>query len=305
MYGSSYYKLEARRLLSKGYGSALIGTLILLIPSYLINLISSLFPLTAQGFLCVSAVSFVFAIFVTNILTVGYYRFLMTYEREETPNTEGSSLKRDYNLIVSGFTKNFSNTLKVTFMRELYMIGWTLVGLVPLLLFFGFIAFLSYTTDVVSNVYALFTQAMTSPTTDMIQNLSNYIMTNCPYLPPVMLITFFMSIAASIPAIMKNYEYVTIPMILADYPDMDVRHAFARTKDIMTGFKMRYFLIQLSFILYIILAQMIYMISQSYLIYAIVILLFNPYMSMTFLRFYRERNNTVEYNISVYGPHMP
>ncbi len=301
MYSSSYYKLEARRLLSKGYVSALIGTLILLIPSYLLSLINSLFPLTLHGALCTIAVSFIFGIFVTNILTVGYYRFLKTYEKEIPANSKRPAPRHDYNLILSGFTYNFRNTFKVMFMRELYMLGWILTGLAPILLFFGAMVFLIHTTDAAANVYSLFTQTLISPTSDMLQNFSDHVMANCPYLPIVMLLTLFMSIAASIPAIMKNYEYAVIPMILADHPNMDVPHAFGRARDIMTGYKLKYFLIQLSFILYIVLPQLIYMITQSYLIYTIITLVFSPYINMTLLRFYRELNNIIEYNIMVHG----
>ena len=69
----------------------------------------------------------------------------------------------------------------------------------------------------------------------------------------------------------------------------------------MTGYKLKYFLIQLSFILYIVLPQLIYMITQSYLIYTIITLVFSPYINMTLLRFYRELNNIIEYNIMVHG----
>lgn len=306
MYGSSYYKLEARRILSGGYGSAVLAAMILMIPSYLLMLIEQLLFRNADAFSLFagsSVIDFIFSVFVTNMLTVGYYRFLFSYEKTE-PVNNGVRVKRDYNLVVSGFTHNFPNTLKVMLTREIYMLGWLLVGLVPILLFVGFIAFLSYSSDVIANVYGLFNQAMTSPTPDMVRNLTNYVSENCPYLPVLSTLTFFLSIAAFIPFIMKNYEYAAIPMILADHPDMDRRHAFARTKDIMTGFKLRYFLIQLSFLAYVLLVYAAgIFISPIMLIVGMLML--DPYMSMTYLRFYRERNNTIEYNISFYGPHMP
>ncbi len=307
MYGSSYYKLEARRMLSGGYGAAVIGAAILMIPAYLLSLIEQLIfgSANAAGFTIGSTViEFIFSVFVTNILSVGYYRFLLSYEKTE-PVNDGERIKHDHNLVVSGYTHNFANTLKVMFTRDIYMIGWLLVGLVPMLLYIGFIAFMSYSTDIISNVYDLFTQAMTSPTYDMAQNLANYIAVNCPYLPMLTMLMFFLTIAALIPFIMKNYEYSAIPMILADNPNMDKLHAFARTKDIMTGFKLRYFLIQLSFLGYSLLITIGYLLTGSQIVFIIGMLLLNPYISMTLLRFYRERNNTIEYNISFYGAHMP
>ena len=306
MYGSSYYKLEARRMLSGGYGSAVLAAMILMIPAYLLTLIEQLLFANADAvtlFAGSTVIDLIFSVLVTNMLTVGYYRFLLSYENTDHENS-GVRIKRDLNLVVSGFTHNFPNTLKVMITREIYMFGWLLVGLVPILLFVGFIAFMSYSSDVIANVYSLFVQAMTSPTTDMVQNLTNYIAANCPYLPVLTTLTFFLSGAAFIPFIMKNYEYAAIPMILADDPDMDRRHAFARTKDIMTGFKLRYFLIQLSFLAYVLLVYAA-SIFISPLMLIVGMLMLDPYMSMTYLRFYRERNNTIEYNISFYGPHMP
>lgn len=306
MYGSSYYKLEARRMLSGGYGSAVLAAMILMIPAYLLTLIEQLLFANADAvtlFAGSTVIDLIFSVLVTNMLTVGYYRFLLSYENTDHENS-GVRIKRDLNLVVSGFTHNFPNTLKVMITREIYMFGWLLVGLVPILLFVGFIAFMSYSSDVIANVYSLFVQAMTSPTTDMVQNLTNYIAANCPYLPVLTTLTFFLSVAAFIPFIMKNYEYAAIPMILADDPDMDRRHAFARTKDIMTGFKLRYFLIQLSFLAYVLLVYAA-SIFISPLMLIVGMLMLDPYMSMTYLRFYRERNNTIEYNISFYGPHMP
>lgn len=308
MYGSSYYKLEARRLLKGRYGSALIGTLIFIIPSYLLTLINFIVMNSVHGILSEGIrliIEFVFTIFVTNILSVGYFRFLLSYEKETPEQPDELFRKHDYNLVVSGYTMNFPNTLRVLFTRQLYMIGWSLVGLVPLFLFAGLIGYMAYTTDIISNLYNMFVQIMTSPTYDMISSFSDYIISECPYMPVIISLTMILTVAAFIPSIMKTYEYMMIPMIMADNPDMDTKHAFARTKDIMTGFKLRYFFIQLSFLLYIVFAGIILLTTQSVLIYYILMLMFTPYMNMTFLRFYRERNSTIEYNISIYGQHEP
>ena len=306
MYGPSYYKLDARRLLSGGYGRAVLGAAILVIPSYVLSLLEQLLFAEVNGaarFIGTAVIELIFTVFVINILQVGYYRFLMSYENADP--TGERQRKPDLNAVVSGFSDKYGRTLKVMLARDIYMLGWLLVGLTPLLLFLGFMIFTIQTTEVMANVYNMFMQAALSPTADMISNLSDYILANCPYLPIIMTLTFFLSVAAFIPYIMKMFEYAAIPMIAADHPDMDVKHAFARTKDIMTGFKLRYFLIQLSFIGYALLLCVIVSFIPSAAIMIIGLLMLDPYISMTNTRFYRERNTSIEYNISFYGPHMP
>src|SRR5699024_3475267 len=116
-------------ILSGGYGSAVLAAMILMIPSYLLMLIEQLLFRNADAFSLFagsSVIDFIFSVFVTDMLTVGYYRFLFSYEKTE-PVNNGVRVKRDYNLVVSGFTHNFPNTLKVMLTREIYMLGWLLV----------------------------------------------------------------------------------------------------------------------------------------------------------------------------------
>ena len=54
-----------------------------------------------------------------------------------------------------------------------------------------------------------------------------------------------------IPGIVKSYEYRMIPYLLAEYPDMPKDDAFAISKYMMTGNKWKTFVLDLSFILWI------------------------------------------------------
>lgn len=53
-----------------------------------------------------------------------------------------------------------------------------------------------------------------------------------------------------IPGIIKSYEYSMIPYLLSDHPNMTRSEAFARSKAMMKGNKMRAFLLDLSFLLW-------------------------------------------------------
>lgn len=51
-----------------------------------------------------------------------------------------------------------------------------------------------------------------------------------------------------VPGIIKSYEYMMIPYILAENPDMDRQEVFAMSKKMMTGNKWNAFVLDLSFI---------------------------------------------------------
>lgn len=65
---------------------------------------------------------------------------------------------------------------------------------------------------------------------------------------------FLWSLLFIIPGIIKTYEYLMIPYILAENPEMDTREVFARSKQMMTGDKWNAFVLQLSFFGWILLS---------------------------------------------------
>lgn len=306
MYGSAYYKLNARNKLKGNYGPALIASLIFLIPSYVMSLKNYLFidtadPLTAN--ILSTAIDAVISVFVISILNVGYYRFLLRLKQADDPTVNPETKRYDLNLIVSGFTMNYPNTLKITFLMNLYLIFWFLLALVPAMLFIGVMAFLASSTEVISTLFSLIQQLGVSPSADMVNTLSSYITENCPYIPVIFTFVFLLTIAGFIPLIMKYFEYAAIPMILADDPDISIQRAFKRSKNIMNGFRVRYFFIQLSFLHFVFIAALVMIVSRSMLIYYVAIAFLQPYITTTLLSFYMERRDILDYNISVYGEH--
>lgn len=90
---------------------------------------------------------------------------------------------------------------------------------------------------------------------------------------------FLWSLLFIIPGIIKAYEYAMIPYILADNPGISSKDAFAMSKAMMTGNKWRFFVLELSFIGWILLTLLTCGFGAIFL---------TPYMEMANAVFYRE-----------------
>lgn len=290
MYNSSYYKSEAKKRLHGGYAHAIAGALIYMIPLYLTYLVTFVLTKLAPNATIIGDVlTVIISVFVTNIFLVGFNRFLITFKSEDEC---GPDEKRcDLNNVLSGYTMNFKNTLKTTLLRDVYLFCWGLLMISPMLVIVGIIAYLAATTDRISEMYSLITQLITSPTPDMAANVTAYIEQYLPYLSIMILAASLLSLVLIIPFIIKTYEYTMIPTILAEYPDMDTKEVFMRTKTIMSGFKWRYFLLQMSFFLWLFLTGMVFSFTLSIPLYYLAQAALMPYMNMTFISFYKERSS--------------
>jgi uncharacterized membrane protein len=92
------------------------------------------------------------------------------------------------------------------------------------------------------------------------------------------LYTFLWSLLLVIPGIVKAYEYRMIPYILAEHPDIDSREAFAVSRQMMTGNKWDAFVLDLSFIGWMILSSITFGIVGIFWV--------NPYYDMTCAELY-------------------
>ncbi len=70
------------------------------------------------------------------------------------------------------------------------------------------------------------------------------------------LFTFLWTLLFIIPGIVKSYEYRMIPFLLAENPDMNYKEAFERSKALMNGRKWDTFVLDLSFIGWILLTSL-------------------------------------------------
>lgn len=91
------------------------------------------------------------------------------------------------------------------------------------------------------------------------------------------LYTFFWSLLLIIPGIIKSYEYAMIPYILAENPEIDSRRAFELSREMMTGEKWNYFVLQISFIGWYLLGILLCFIGGIFV---------NPYYEATLAEFY-------------------
>ena len=81
-----------------------------------------------------------------------------------------------------------------------------------------------------------------------------------------------------IPGIVKSYEYMMVPYILAENPHIDQQRAFELSREMMNGHKMEAFVLQLSFIGWEILGALTWgILTVAYV---------SPYMSATHAEFY-------------------
>jgi len=95
----------------------------------------------------------------------------------------------------------------------------------------------------------------------------------------VAVFTFLWTLLLYIPGIIKGLSYSMAFYVLADNPEMTAREALRESKEIMHGHKWELFVLQLSFILWMILG--LFTLGFAY-IYVI------PYMSTTVANFYQK-----------------
>lgn len=296
----SNLKQNARQKLSGGYLKAFLGALVYYIAIYVMSMINMVLFVGGTRLGIVALVlTEVINICVAEIILVGYMRSLleMNNRGEFSDNSKGEF---DVNRVMSGYQQNFKNTVKTLFFRRLYLFGWGFLAGMPCILASGVIAFLSSRPEI-AQLLTQISQFVNSPTDMMIFNIADFITANCMYVVYIISGAVVLSLILMIPYVIKTYEYAMIPMILAENPDIEKDEAFRRTKEIMTGYRFKYFILQLSFIgLYIIVsavAMLIPMVFVSYIAMAAVM----PYIQMTCLQFYIERRRTGSFEeVSVY-----
>ncbi len=95
----------------------------------------------------------------------------------------------------------------------------------------------------------------------------------------ILFFTMLWSLLFIIPGIIKSYSYSMAFYILAENPEMSAREALNESKEIMKGNKLNLFVLQLSFILWELLATVTFGIAYVYVL---------PYMQLTFVNFYHN-----------------
>ncbi len=98
----------------------------------------------------------------------------------------------------------------------------------------------------------------------------------------VVLIEIFVtlwSLLFIVPGIIKAYSYSLAPYILAENPEMNANDAIKESKRLMNGHKMDFFVLQLSFIPWILLVCVTFGFASIYV---------SPYINATYVNFYNS-----------------
>lgn len=287
MLQTSFLKFSAREELRGEYLRAFFGAFVAMIPLYLISKIGDLaITIGHAWWMLAIALAWPVGIFVTDIFGVGFFRSLLMMKTSK--EAEYDEKRYDINLVMSGFTQNYGNTLKITFLRKLYLLGWTLLAYLPIIVFIGIMAFLSDTPEI-SGFNNILSQYLISPSEETVLHLGEYVLDNCRYVAYMLMGAYILMFVLAIPLVRKQYEYIMIPIILAENPDISRREAFALTREIMHGYRARYFCVEFSFIGW----QMLVVILSGYTmsllaVYALMAAI-EPYRQRTYIEFYKER----------------
>ncbi len=95
----------------------------------------------------------------------------------------------------------------------------------------------------------------------------------------IAIFTFLWSLLLVVPGIIKAISYSQAFYILADHPEMTASEALKESMRIMDGHKMDYFVLGLSFILWVLLGMVTCGLAYIYV---------GPYMTATFVNFYEK-----------------
>ena len=149
-----------------------------------------------------------------------------------------------------------------------YALGATGIGSI----FLGFIVVGYYAVNL------KLIRTKTAKIEDLFSGCKNFVTNFLAYLL-MEIFTFLWSLLFIIPGIVKSIAYSMTPYILNDHPEMSATEAITESRKMMNGHKMEYFLLQLSFLGWIILSSFTWGILLLYVM---------PYMQATSAAFYEK-----------------
>lgn len=149
-----------------------------------------------------------------------------------------------------------------------YALGATGIGSI----FLGFIVVGYYAVNL------KLIRTKTAKIEDLFSGCKNFVTNFLAYLL-MEIFTFLWSLLFIIPGIVKAIAYSMTPYILNDHPEMSATEAITESRKMMNGHKMEYFVLQLSFLGWIILSSFTWGILLLYVM---------PYMQATSAAFYEK-----------------
>lgn len=170
----------------------------------------------------------------------------------------------------AGFSSNYKNIAKIMFVRDVYIALWTILWM-GIYMIVGMAILLggAYLSDYVENV---FTEAVM-----------------VIWIVLLVVLVYAICILCYIPIYIKMLQYLFVPYILAENPQMDRKQAFALSKQMMQGNKWDVFVMHLSFAGWMILGG-----CTCYILHFLYVA---PYMEYTTAGYYKVLKEKTEENI--------
>lgn len=188
--------------------------------------------------------------FLANPLEIGCKKFLCkSLYKQDTKLSE----------MGSAFSKDYKNIAKVMFVRDIYIGLWALLGFIVYMIF-GMVVLYGGVAILMANEH----------------KLSEVVMVL--WLIFFVVIVYVICFASFIPMYIKVLQYLFMPYILSENPDMPRKQVFELSKKMIQGDKWNVFVMHLSF--------MGWLILSGCTCYILQILYVGPYMEYTTAAYY-------------------
>ena len=175
-------------------------------------------------FLALVFITILLSIFMISPLIVGHKKFMI----------ENSKSNVSLNLLLVPFNNGYKRIVFVQFMKNLFIFLWAIPALLPTVVLF----FYRYT------VVSMIISAQYGSESALWSLLG-------------ILISWSAStLILYIPAFIKELQYLLVPYMLADNPEITWRYALSESKEMMVGNKWAYIKLRLSFLPWLILANL-------------------------------------------------
>lgn len=190
------------------------------------------------------------SIFVAEPLKVGLCHFMLR------------SADMDANLdnLIYPFRNNYKNIVWVTFIKNLYIGLWSLLGFIPL-------------------VIAFWKFGLAEKIAELLPMVQNESVTATMSLTTISSVLVLATVIFMIPAYIKQLQYSMVGYILAENPNMSVSKAIGKSKEMMVGNKWGYVKLAISFFGWYFIASTACCIGNF---------LLAPYIEQTFAQMYLE-----------------
>ncbi len=192
-------------------------------------------------------ISVLLSIFVVSPLLVGQKKFMI----------ENSKADASLNLLLVPFNNDYKRIVFIQFMKDLFIFLWTIPALLPL----GVLLF-NYETTIGMIISASYGSAAAERA-----------------LLGVMFLWGLSTLILSVPALIKELQYMLVPYLLADDPTLTWRDALSKSKEMMVGNKWAYLKLLITFIPWILAANLLCCVGGF---------LLTPYIEATVCEMYME-----------------